>query len=111
MGIQHWSEDIILVELPSEPEMEDELLNVKEIILGRDECSVVIDFECIKTITSSNLSSLMQLRKVLSDRKDRLIFCSVPASIKGVFDVTGLDGVFELADDKFLALATLDMVG
>jgi len=25
--------------------------------------------------------------------------------------VTGLDGVFELADDKFVALASLQMVG
>jgi len=111
MGIQQWSEDTILVELAPEPEMVEDLETIMGIVSERDECNVVIDFGCIETITSSNLSRLLQLRKLLGDCRNRLIFCSVTPTIKGVFAVTGLDKVFELADDKFFALATLDMVG
>ena len=111
MGIQHWSGDIYLVDLEPEPEMEEELENIKELVSEKEECKVVIDFGGVETITSSNLSRLLQLHKLLGEGGNRLIFCNVTATIKGVFAVTGLGGVFEFADDKFLALATLDMVG
>ena len=39
------------------------------------------------------------------------MFCSVAAATKGIFTVTGLDGIFEVAADKFVALASLQMVG
>ena len=31
-------------------------------------------------------------------------------SVKGIFTVTGLDGIFEVADDKFVALASLQII-
>jgi hypothetical protein len=34
----------------------------------------------------------------------------VAAATRGIFMVTGLDGIFEFADDKFVALAGLQMV-
>ena len=49
--------------------------------------------------------------KLLADCGHRLIFCSVAAATRGIFTVTGLDGIFEFADDKFVALASLQMVG
>jgi len=111
MGIQDWSEDVILVDLPQEPEMGDELKTVTEMVRDRGNCEVVIDFSSVDIITSSSLSKLLKLRKLLGDCGHRLIFCNVAAATKGIFTVTGLDGIFEIVDDKFVALASLQMVG
>ncbi|MHC4499749.1 MAG: STAS domain-containing protein [Planctomycetota bacterium] len=106
MGIQDWSDDIVLVDLPKEPGMADEL----KIVRDRGNCDVVMDFSSVDIITSSSLSKLLRLRKLLADCSHRLVFCNVAAATKGIFTVTGLDGVFELADDKFVALASLQIV-
>ena len=110
MGIQDWSEEIVLVDLPPEPELSDELKTVTEVARDRGDCDVVIDFSAVDIVTSSSLSKLLRLRKLLADCGHRLVFCSVAAATKGVFTVTGLEGIFELADDKFIALASLQMV-
>ena len=111
MGIQNWSEDIILVDLPQEPELGDELKTATEAVRDRGDCEVVVDFSNVDIITSSSLSKLLKLRKLLSDCGHRLIFCSVAPATKGIFTITGLDGIFEMVDDKFVALASLQMVG
>ncbi len=111
MGIQNWSEDILLIDLPSEPEMGDELKTVTEMVRDRGDCEVVVDFSKVDIITSSSLSKLLKLRKLVGDCGHRLVFCSVAPATKGIFTVTGLDGVFEIVDDKFIALASLQMVG
>jgi len=110
MGIQNWSEDIILVDLPQEPNMGDELKTVTEIVRDRGDCDMVIDFSSVDIVTSSSLSKLLKLRKLLGDCGHQLVFCNVAAATRGIFTVTGLDGIFEVADDKFVALASLQVV-
>jgi anti-anti-sigma factor len=110
MGIQNWSDDIVLVELPQEPQIGDELTAVTEIVRDRGDCDVVIDFSNVDIITSSSLSMLLKLRKLSADCEHRLVFCNVAPATKGIFTVTGLDGIFELVEDKFVALASLQMV-
>ena len=111
MGIQNWSEDIVLVDLPTEPEMGEELNTVTQMVRDRGDCEVVVDFSKVDIVTSSSLSKLLRLKKLLGDCGHRLVFCSVAPATKGIFTVTGLDGLFEIVDDKFLALASLQMVG
>ncbi|MCK4753529.1 MAG: STAS domain-containing protein [Planctomycetes bacterium] len=110
MGIQNWSEDIVLVDLPQEPDLGDELKTVIGIVRDRGDCDVVVDFSDVDIVTSSSLSKLLKLRKLLTDCEHQLVFCNVAPATKGIFTVTGLDGVFELADDKFVALAGLQIV-
>ena len=110
MGLQNWSEDIILVDLPSEPDLGDELKTVTDISRDRGDCDVVVDFSSIDIVTSSSLSKLLKLRKLLADCGHRLVFCNVAPATRGIFTVTGLDGIFEVADDKFVALASLQIV-
>ena len=110
MGIQNWSEDIVLVDLPQEPELGDEIRTATEVVRDRGDCEVVVDFSKVDIITSSSLSKLLKLRKLLSDCGHRLVFCSVAPATKGIFTITGLDGIFEIVDDKFVALASLQMV-
>jgi anti-anti-sigma factor len=111
MGIQNWSEDIILVDLPLEPEMGEELKTITQVVRDRGDCEVVIDFSRVDIITSSSLSKLLRLKKLVGDCGHRLVFCNVAPATKGIFTVTGLDGIFEIVDDKFIALASLQMVG
>ena len=111
MGIQNWSEDIILVDLPAEPEMGEELKTITQMVRDRGDCEVVVDFSGVDIVTSSSLSKLLRLKKLMSDCGHRLVFCNVAPATKGIFTVTGLDGVFEIVDDKFIALASLQMVG
>lgn len=110
MGIQNWSDDVVLVDLPTEPEMGEELANVTAMVRDRGDCEVVIDFSQVDIVTSSSLSKMLKLRKLLTDCGHKLVFCNVAPATKGVFMVTGLDGVFEFVDDKFVALASLQIV-
>ncbi len=110
MGIQNWSDDIILVDLPAEPQMGDELQTVTEIVRDRGDCDVVVDFSSVDIVTSSSLSKFLKLRKLLADCEHRLVLCNVAPATKGVLTITGLDGIFETVDDKFVALASLQMV-
>ena len=110
MGIQNWSEDIVLVDLPAEPQMADELKTVIEIVRNRGDCDVVMDFSSVDIVTSSNLSKFLRLRKLLVDCGHKLIFCNVAAATRGVFTIAGLDVIFEFADDKFVALASLQLL-
>lgn len=107
MGIQDWSENIILAVLPREPEMGSEINRVTEILRDRDNCDVVVDFSNVDIVTSSSLSKLLNLNKLLIDCGHRLIFCNVAISTRRIFLVTGLDKMSEFADDRDMALASL----
>jgi len=107
MVIQDWPEDVILVDLPREPEMANELITVSEKVCDRGDCDVVIDFSDVDIITSSSLSKLLKLRKKLSDNGHKLVFCSVSLVTKRIFLVTGLEKISNFADDKFMALKSL----
>jgi anti-anti-sigma factor len=99
------------VDLPLEPDMGEELKTITQVVRDRGDCEVVIDFSRVDIITSSSLSKLLRLKKLMSDCGHRLVFCNVAPATKGIFTVTGLDGIFEIVDDKFVALASLQMVG
>ena len=110
MGIQNWSENVILVDLPAESEMTEEIRTVTQMVRDRGDCDVVIDFSQVDIVTSSSLSALLRLRKLLIDCGHQLIFCNVAAATQGIFAVTDLDEVFDFVEDKFTALAGLQLV-
>ena len=114
MAIQHWSDEIIVVDLSQEPEINHDLENLVELLSQRDSrysCDVVIDFSCVDTITSEGLTELLKLRKLASQCGRRLVLCSLAPTTESIFSVTGLTELFELTDDRFTALATLEMIG
>ena len=109
MGIQDWSENVILVEVAPEPDMCEELKAVTDIIRHRKNCSVVIDFSEVDIVTSSSLAQLLRLQKILDDNNQQFILCGASAKTRGIFEVTGLDKVFEFVEDRFIALAGLQL--
>jgi len=110
MGIQNWSENVILVKLAKEPDMGEELQTVIDVISENRQQSVVVDFADADIITSSSIAKLLKLRKVLNDNNQTLVFCSVKPKTRSIFNVTGLDNVFDFMDDQFVALASLQLV-
>ena len=109
MGIQDWSENVMLVTIAPEPDMSDELRTVTEIIRQHKNRSVVIDFSEAELVTSSSLAQLLRLQKVLDDHNQHLILCGTSQRTRGIFEVTGLDKVFEFVEDKFTALAGMQL--
>lgn len=110
MGIQNWSEDVILVNLAKEPDMGEELQTVIGLVSDNTRVDVVVDFEEIDVVTSSSIAKLLKLRKVLCDNGQKLIFSTVGPKTRSIFSVTGLDNVFHFVEDQFIALASLQMV-
>lgn len=109
MGIQDWSDNIILVNLAQEPDMSEELRTVAEIVRDRGDCDVAVDFSGVDIVTSSSIAKLLKLRKLLAQCQHRLILCGLKPPTKNIFLVTGLDNVFEFAEDTVIALASLQM--
>ena len=108
MSIQEWSDKILVVDLQSDPEFTDEIgvLQERTETQGRH---VVLNFSKVKFLNSSNISLLLKLRKLAMDKKMRLILCDVPVQVWGVFLLTGLDSIFDVAEDTASALAAVQM--
>ena len=70
--------------------MAEELKEVTAIARNRGDCDVVIDFSDVDIITSSSLSALLKLQKLLTDCGRRLVLCGLAAATKRVFTISGL---------------------
>ncbi len=111
MSIHRWSEDMILVDLPRELEKHNELQTVIGLVRDMGDCDVVIDFSHVDVVGGACLAGLLEVRRLLHDCGHKLTLCSVAPAIKGVFTIAGLDDLFEFAEDRFAALANLQMIG
>lgn len=61
---------------------------------------VIIDFKDVTFMDSSGLGTLVQYLKMTRDAKTRLILCSLNQQIKMLFDLTGMDRVFEMFNSR-----------
>jgi len=108
MAIHHPPENLIVVDLSSkELQIADELRKINEIIGEKPGCDVIIDFTSVEAITSSSLSNLLILRNLLAEQGHRLVLCNVSFITKCVFNVAGLEDIFEFAQDKSAAAAAV----
>jgi len=107
VGIENYSEDVLLVVLPREPHLGPELDELTEIVSEGCNRDVIIDFSDVALLTSESICSLMILDKYLSSFGRQLVFCSASAEIKHIFGRTGLAAVFTFADDEHAAVAAV----
>ncbi len=107
MGIQNLSEDVLFVTLPKQPHTSHELESINEIASNNPGHDVVVDFSKVKILTSTSVCSLMILRQLQSGLGRQLVLCSIPAQVRNIFTLTGLEGLFEFANDKFGALESM----
>ena len=108
MSTQEWSDNIVMVELVDDPEMSDELTALID-QMEKEPRDAVLNFSQVRFLNSSNISRLLKLRKSLHDQKHRLLLCAIPIQVWGIFLLTGLDTLFDVAEDTASALASLQM--
>ena len=109
MTIQSWSEDILVVDLQNDPQFTDELNQLLDQVESTP-ADVVLDFSNVTFLNSSNIAKLLKLRKIVTiNHGRRLKLCGISTHAWGVFLVTGLDKVFEYADDVASGLTSLQI--
>lgn len=109
MAIPNWSEDPIRVRLSAEPDMGDELKTIIKMARDRGDFDVLLDFHVVDIVTSSSLAQLLKLRKLLTQSGHHLRLCNIRASVKRFLSTTGIDGVFEILDDKGCLFFEIDV--
>ena len=110
MPVEKWSDHIWIVKLSDEPALSDDLSALLH-EAGQAETypNHVVDFSGITTVSSSNLSQLLRLRKQAIDHDTKMRLVAIPDQVWVVFLTTGLDKVFDFAPDVTTALASLQL--
>lgn len=103
MAIEIRPDRTLVVRLGDDPQFSPELEDV-----ARDQYpqppAVVIDFGTVRHINSSGIARLLRLRKRLIEENGRLVLCGLNPQVTSVFQVTGLDKIFNFAEDSDNAL-------
>jgi anti-anti-sigma regulatory factor len=107
MSIENWSEDIVLMSLPDEAEMNEELANLLDVVCSRRDCDVVVDCSLVHHVSRSSCSRLLDLGGELRSFGHRLMLCKPPARITETLKVAGSAHLLGFADNKCVGLAKL----
>ena len=107
MPIEKWSDKVAVVHLADDPQFTEDLQSLAAPL--RQNASIVLNFNAVRYINSSNISRLLKLRKQLATTDARLILCGLSTQVWSVFLVTGLDKIFEFSDNVPTALATIQI--
>lgn len=100
MGIQNFSEDILLITLPEQPQYGDEIEIVNRMLSDSVDLDVMVDFSKVEILTSESICGLMILSKLLQGAERKLVLYNLPSAIRQIFERTGLVSVFDLAGDE-----------
>jgi anti-anti-sigma factor len=107
MAIQNSPDGAILVDLPEEPALAEELGEVLRLVRSLAMCDVVVDFSSVTILNSTCLAALLRLRNHLEAHGGRLALCNIGATTRNILSVTGLTGIFEIVGSKLDALAAV----
>ena len=108
MSLQQWSDDIVVVDLASEPDFSEEMASLND-ALDNVPVNVVLNLDQVEYLNSSNIAQMLRLRKRVAEADLHLRLCCVPDSVWGVMLTTGLDSLFDVAEDTPSALASLQL--
>jgi anti-anti-sigma factor len=111
MSVCHWSEDVILVDLPEELDKHNELQTVLAILHDGGICDVVVDFSHVQVVGGAWLARLQKIQRLVKEHGHRLTLCNVAPTTRGIFTIAHLDELFEFAEDTFTVLASPQLVG
>ena len=101
MGIQNYSEDVLLITLPEQPQYGQEIDIINKLLSDSVDFDVMVDFSKVEMLTSGSICGLMILSKLLQGAGRKLVLYNLPSAIQQIFVRTGLITVFDLADDEF----------
>lgn len=109
MSIQQWSETIRVAELQDDPAFSDDVTSLTEHVEASSSFDVVLDFRGVSYLNSSNIAKLLRLRKAVIMKNRRMVLCNVGTQVWSMFLVTGLEKVFEFADNVDTALLSVQL--
>lgn len=109
MSIETWSDSIIVAELQADPGFTDDVTALLEQLKINTDVDVVVNFGAVNYLNSSNIAKLLKLRKCVLTNRRRLVLCQINTNVWGLFLVTGLDKVFEFAENVATALAAVQL--
>ncbi len=109
MPLQKWSENILVVDLQNEPQFSDDMNALFDVLEQGGKTDVALNFGDVTYVNSSNIAKMLKLRKLVGSKGGRLVLCGVNTHVWGVFLVTGLDKIFQFADDLVTGLAGLQL--
>lgn len=107
MSINKYSQGVIFVELPPEPDIRAELDKLMETLSCDADNDIIIDFEKVDIMTSLTLSGFLKVREIVAKAGRRIIFINVSSITRDIFTVTCFDGIFEFIEDKEQAIEAL----
>jgi anti-anti-sigma factor len=107
MSISKYSQGVIFVELPPEPDIRNELDNLMQLLSSDADNDIIIDFDKVDIMTSLTLSGFLKVREIVAKTGRRVIFINVSSITRDIFTVTCFDGIFEFADNKDQAFEVL----
>ncbi|MFM7808949.1 MAG: STAS domain-containing protein [Planctomycetota bacterium] len=111
MPITEWSDDVLLVDLGSEPQLSEDLSGTQQMVdgLGATPRHIVLDMHEVHMLTSTNIAALLRLRKMQKLAKRRLVVARVPNRVWAIFLTAGLEEMFETSSDVGTALAAVQL--
>ncbi|MGD1941430.1 MAG: STAS domain-containing protein [Leptolyngbyaceae cyanobacterium] len=72
---------------------------LSEYIFSDNSTGLMVDMSRVESLDSAGLVSLISALRTARNLSKRFCLCSVPPSIRIVFELTQLDQVFEFADE------------
>ncbi len=110
MGVQQWSDNVIVADLSDDPQFTDDITAVIEQCTRDPRQDVLLNLSGVGYLNSSNIAHLLKLRKLVTMNNQRKMkLAGVSTQVWGVFLVTGLDRIFDFVDDVPSGLAALQM--
>ena len=109
MAAEVWSDNVYVVHLADEPAFSEELDQLERQLTDGPRRHVVLDFDGVSFVNSSNLSQLIRLRRLVGENKCQLLLAAVRPEVWSTFLVSGLDKVFVHIQSVPLALAGLQL--
>jgi anti-anti-sigma factor len=108
MPVEKWSDTVVVVRLSDDPQFSEDL-DALETTLSNNDVDVVLDLSNVHYINSSNIAKLLKIRKAVITKDLRLVLCAVNTQIWGAFLVTGLDKIFQFADNVTMGLTMVQI--
>ena len=102
MPIEIRPDRVAVVSLVDEPKFAHDFESLESTKLAAPP-SIVLDFGTVRHINSSGIAALLRLRKRLIEENGRLVLCGLNPQVSSVFQVTGLDRIFDFAPDPSAA--------
>ena len=106
MSVQKWDGQTLVVHLSDDPVLSEDMAEINARLDDRPR-DVVLDFSDVTLLTSSGISALLRLRKRKIEAGRRLVLCAPRDTVWSVFLTTGIDTLFEFAENVTQALARI----